>query len=282
MKTTAITRDPMRAPATMRDTIAYRKGTLGWIVTPGVTMKSSMAHAEKTPHSPPPRRRGWSRLFQRDQVPAPVLPRDQGVAPLYTTDPSVSSLPRDMDSGVRFVSHPTGTGVQVISSEPLGVPRISLQNHHYMAAASRGTQLGSLQYGIDDSITASVTAFVDGKWSIGKTEGVRGKPTGLMVSLTPHDGETARYPALTLRADGGVALGGGPGALKSPLVSLGVFRPGVLRLPCVKTVEELEGSRSPDEEVPSLLGCLTYVTSIGRYVVSMPDGTWRALVTEAL
>lgn len=184
------------------------------------------------------------------------------------------------DSTVRFISHPTGAAVQVVSAEPLGEPRITLHQNHYAAALSQGALLGSVQYGARDDLTASVSAFVDGPWSSGS------RPTGLALRVSPHGCSTPRHPGIIVRADGRVAIGGGPAALSGPLVSLGVYRRGIFELPSVDRYEDLldgrlAGTTAQSEPDRFVNGAIVYARDLDRVLISQ-GGVWAAIATTPI
>lgn len=195
---------------------------------------------------------------QRTPLGRPTLPLE--------CNPSVEGL---SDSTVRFVAHPTGMDLQVNSSEPLGVPRLSLHQNHHAATLAPGSTLGALQIGSRDDTTASVSAFVDGAWSSVS------HPTGFAMRVTPPGSTAPRYPAFTMRADGRVAIGGGPTAVSSSLVSLGVYRRGVMELPSVERYADLLSAPSSE---PFVNGAIVYARDLERVLISQ-NGSWHAILS---
>lgn len=187
-------------------------------------------------------------------------------------DPSVDGLG---DSTVRFVDHPSGMDLQVNSSAPRGVPRVSLHQNHYAAILAPGSTLGAVQMGARDDTTASLSAFVDGAWS------AVSHPTGLAMRVTMPGSTVPRYPAFTMRADGRVALGGGPTALSNSQVSLGVYRPGIMQLPSVEHHTELLGGSSDGVVEPFVNGAIVYARDLDRVLISQ-GGEWHAILTLPL
>lgn len=195
---------------------------------------------------------------------------DGGWRPLpLEGDPSVEIF---NDSTARYVVHPTGMSMQLVSCEPMGEPHVSLHQNHYSASSTPGALLGSVRFGSRDCITGSLSAFADGVWSTSS------RPTGMALRVAPPGGVTARNPAITMRADGRVAVGGGPAALTNPLVSLGVYRRGVFEMPSVDKHQDLLAV-SPDE--PFVNGAMVYARDLDRVLISQ-RGTWHAVLTTPL
>ncbi len=155
---------------------------------------------------------------------------------------------------------------QVISSEPRGYPRISLHQNHYAAIISPGSSLGSVDFSSRNCLASSFSAYVDEIWNADS------HPAGLSFKTTPPGSTVPRYPALTIRADGRAAFGGGPTALPSPLVSLGVYRPGVFQLPRVERYDDLLVTE------PFVNGTMVYVNEMDKVLVSQ-GGEWHKLMT---
>jgi hypothetical protein len=183
------------------------------------------------------------------------------------------------DSTARFVVDSNGMAVQLLAAEPLGHPRISLHQNHYAASASPSTPLGSIDYHYRDDLAATMSAYVDQAWS------ANSHPTGLAFRTTEPGSITPRYPAMTIRADGRVAVGGGPAALGSSLVSMGIYRKGIFELPSVERYDDLVGgmtSRSnvgqPTTPEPFVNGAIVYVKDIDKVLISQ-GGNWNAIVT---
>lgn len=191
--------------------------------------------------------------------------------------PSVEAI---QDSTTRFVVDSHGMKQQYISVEPLGHPRVSFHQNHYAAPTAPGTPLGSVDFNFRDDFAASIQAQVDEDWT--KTS----HPTGFSFFTTQAGSTNPRFPALSLRSDGRMAVAGGPTAFKNPLVSLGVYRNGIFELPKVETYEELLRSKdrpySPDETPsgpePFVNGAIVYVKDLDRILVSQ-GGSWHAIQT---
>lgn len=173
------------------------------------------------------------------------------------------------DSSVRFVVDSLGMTHQVLSSEPLGHPRLALHQNHYAAPTSVGTPLGSVDFNIRDNLAASVSSYVDEAWTTSS------HPAGLAFRVTQPGCMTARYPAMTIRADGRVAVGGGPTSFGSSLVSMGIYRRGILELPSVDKYEDLV--KNPD--IPFVNGAIVYAKDLDRVLIS-EGGSWQAIVTK--
>lgn len=188
-------------------------------------------------------------------------------SPSTECDPSVADL---TDSTIRYVVHPTGTCMQVNSVEPRGKPLITLHQNSHPATMIPGSTLGAVQMGARDDMTSSFSSFVDGVWSRDS------HPTGLMLSVTPAGSRTTMgsSPACTIRADGRMAVGGGPTAMRSSLVSVGMYRRGVLELPSVERYTDLTTTTDV-----FINGAIVYARDLDKVLISQ-GGSWRAIVTE--
>ncbi len=192
-------------------------------------------------------------------------------------DRSVESI---SDSTVRFVAEPAGMSLQLLSSEPLGHSSIALHQNHYAAPMTPCTSLGSIDFYSRDDHAASISSYVDQVWT-GNSH-----PAGLTFRTTEPGSVTPRYPAMTIRADGRVAVGGGPTALGSSLVSMGVYRRGIFELPSVERYDDLiagpssrmtvGGSTTPLE--PFVNGAIVYAKDLDRVLISQ-GGSWHAILT---
>lgn len=176
------------------------------------------------------------------------------------------------DSTVRFVADPTGFTHQVLSSEPLGHPRVSLHQNHYAAPATPGISLGSIDFSARDQLAVRVAAYVDDQWSPSS------HPAGLEFKVTQPGTLTPRYSALTIRADGRVAVGGGATSFGNSLVSLGVYRRGIFELPSVEKYEDLlQRSVGPSREA-FVNGAIVYAKDLDSVLISM-GGAWHSINT---
>lgn len=208
----------------------------------------------------------WTEIWRQKETPTTSSNYAEGGGwrPLpLEGDPSVEAF---RDSTTRYVDHPNGMALQVISCEPLGEPHISLHQNHYAATSS----LGSIRFGARDDITATMSAFADGVWSSSS------RPTGVAFRVSPPGGVTPRHPALTLRADGRMSVGGGLASTSNPLVSLGVYRRGVFEMPSVDKIEDLQQGSGSD--IPFVNGAMVYARDLDRVLVSQ-GGTWHAVLT---
>lgn len=184
------------------------------------------------------------------------------------------------DSCPRFVVESRGMTQQLVSIEPLGHPRVSFHQNHYAAPSSPGTVLGSVDFSYRDDLGASISAQVDDTWT--KTS----HPTGLSFYVTQPGTTNPRFPALSMRSDGRIAVAAGPTAFKNPLVSMGVYRNGIFELPKVETYDDLVKTKdhqySEHETLPGpdpfVNGAIVYVKDIDRVLISQ-GGSWHALQT---
>lgn len=174
------------------------------------------------------------------------------------------------DSTARYVVDSAGMHHQVLSCEPLGHPRLALHQNHYAVPTAPGSTLGSVDFNFRDQAAASFASFVDEIWTADS------HPTGLSLKITEQGTTIPRYPAMTIRADGRVALGGGPAALPNHLVSLGIYRHGILELPKVSTYEDL--LKNSDNE-PFVNGAVVYVKDMDKVLISQ-GGDWHAILTS--
>lgn len=182
----------------------------------------------------------------------------------YEAVPSVESI---ADSQARFVLHPSGPRLQMVSTELHGRGRFSIHQNHYMAKTEAGSKLGSLEFAAHDDVTATMEAYVEEPWSS------RSKPTGMVFMVTPRDATSARQHGLSITGDGRVAVGADASKLQDG-VAMGIYSRGRLVLPNVERSFELL-------HMPRVEGSVVYVENIKRVAVSQ-GGEWRLLVTEPL
>lgn len=179
---------------------------------------------------------------------------------------TVEALP---DSTIRFVVDSNGMHHQLVSSEPLGHSRLSLHQNHYSAAIAAGSTLGSIDFNYRDHLAASFSSFVDAAWTPDS------HPAGLSMKITEPGSTVPRYPAMTMRADGRVAFGGGPASFGNSQVSLGVYRKGILELPSVDRYEDLLHQHNGEKFVN---GAIVYAKDIDRVLISQ-NNSWQCIVT---
>lgn len=172
------------------------------------------------------------------------------------------------DTMARFAIAPTGIHVQAISTEPLGHPHYSLHQNHYAAPTTPGTIIGSLDFSCRDQLGASVSSYVDDTWT------TTSHPTGLELKVTQPGTTVPRYPAMTVRADGRVAFGGGRASASNSLVSVGVYRKGIFEMPKVERYEDLVAETTE----PFVNGGIVYVKDLDRVLISQ-GGSWHAIST---
>jgi hypothetical protein len=179
------------------------------------------------------------------------------------SDPSVVE---QKYSTVRFIVSPDGMITEILSHEALGEPKLSLHQCHY--AVTSGTKLGSLTFGVRDDPLVSLSATIDGPVSL------HSRPAAVTLSVAPEGSVNPTQPILTGRADGRVAIGGGCSSLPSTLVSVGIYRPGIMQLPSVEKFDDLK--------VGSFVnGAIVYCKNLERVLVSQ-GGQWHGLLTEVL
>lgn len=184
---------------------------------------------------------------------------------------SYSTRPEDASSRLVSVSdffiHPSGSGIQIINTEPLGYPRISLYQNRNIPS---GSTIGSLDTNVGSSLASSITTFSDGVWGSRSSE----SPSGMRIMLSQQSGGISER--FNIGSDGRTILGSQGHPIRSNLISVDIQRPGVLHLPRVPSISNLRDINGicPD-------GCIVYVTDLERFVVSQ-GGTWRGIVTESL
>ncbi len=181
---------------------------------------------------------------------------------------AVSNTPQTqglVESTTRSVINPIGTGIQAINFEPTGEPFINLHQNIYYSPSQ--TSLGSLNFCGKDRIGVSIRAFMDGDWTPAN------RPSGFSIYVTPRGFDTPHYQAFTVNSSGTVVVGN-PKNVSSDLVSFGVYRNGVMQLPKVPTIQDLD-------RVPPSNGLITYVESTEQVVVSA-GGRWMKMLLEPL
>lgn len=169
------------------------------------------------------------------------------------------------DSVCRNVSHPGGTCIQSINVEPSGEPYVSLHQNHYLI--SKGTSLGAINFSSIDNVGVTMRAYVDGqRWTS------TSRPSSFSMYVTRDNESMPNNRAFHINSSGSVYLG--ESEEEDKLISLGIYRPGVMKLPTVATVHDLG-------RFPSSDGLITYVKDRKMTVVS-EGGSWKTLLTAPL
>lgn len=179
------------------------------------------------------------------------------------------------DSMPRFVVDPSGMNMQLLNIEPLGHPRLTLHQNHYSTSTTPGTQLGSVDYGSRDDMSATMYAFTDGVWTSSS------HPTGLSFRVTPPDSLAPRFPSMTMRADGRVAFGGGPASFGNSMVSMGCYRRGIFELPSVDKYCDLLAGGDSNQAESFVNGAIVYAKDLDKVLISQ-GGTWQAIATTPI
>ncbi len=169
------------------------------------------------------------------------------------------------ESVTRSISYPGGTGMQIINLEPAGEPCISLHQNHYLLA--QGTSLGCVNFLAHDKVGVSLRATADGSWSS------VGRPSSFSIHVTGKNeaGPRQEHCAFHIDSSGTISLSPSPSQHVSSLVSLGIYRQGVLQLPTVSDIEELG-------TIPPSNGMMVYVKN-GSMTLLSEGGKWKKIVT---